>query len=304
MQMTILHFLAGPVIGGIIGYFTNYVAIKMLFHPREPVKIGKYTLPFTPGIIPKRKNLLARAIGETVAEKVFTKEDIEGVFLSEKMKKAASESVWQVIYGQEGERTPSELALGIMSGEELEDMKEQMEKTACKKIHQAICRTNIASLVTAECEKVLHAKARGTMLGKVLNESRIQSISEYVGTSMEAYLRDEGEYLIMPVLEKETEELMEQPGRLWLEEMDESEERIRLLIEKIYEKFMTDHSRQAAELFDIAALTEKKIIEFDARDVEKLVYATIRKEMQAVVNLGGVLGVIIGFVNTFINSIG
>lgn len=220
------------------------------------------------------------------------------------MKKAASESVWQVIYGQEGERTPSELALGIMSGEELEDMKEQMEKTACKKIHQAICRTNIASLVTAECEKVLHAKARGTMLGKVLNESRIQSISEYVGTSMEAYLRDEGEYLIMPVLEKEVEELMEQPGRLWLEEMDESEERIRFLIEKIYEKFMTDHSRQAAELFDIAALTEKKIIEFDARDVEKLVYATIRKEMQAVVNLGGVLGVIIGFVNTFINSIG
>lgn len=302
--MTILHFLAGPVIGGVIGYFTNYIAVKMLFHPRNPVKIGKYTLPFTPGIIPKRKNLLARAIGETVAEKVFTKEDIKEIFLSEKMKKTVAESVWQVIYGKEGEQTASELALSIMTDEELDDMKAQMEKTACEKIYGAICRTNIASLVAVECEKVLQAKARGTVLGKVLNESRISSISGYVGTSMEAYIRDEGEYLILPVLSKEIDELLEQPGSVWLEEIDESEERMQEFIKKIYEKFMEDYSPKVVEIFDIAALTEKKIIEFDAEDVEKLVYTTIRKEMQAVVNLGGVLGVIIGFVNTFINSIG
>ena len=302
--MTILHFLAGPVVGGVIGYFTNYIAIKMLFHPRKPVKIGNHTLPFTPGIIPKRKDLLARAIGETVAEKVFTKEDIQEIFLSEKMKKTAAASVWQALYGPEGDRTAAELALGIMSREELEDRKEQIEKAVYKKIYSAICRTNIASLVTAECEKVLRAKTRGTVLGKVLTESRIASVSEYVGTSMEAYIRDEGEYLILPALREEMEDLLEQPGSAWLEDADETKEGIQDLIEKIYGKFMEEHSRQAAELFDIAALTERKIIEFDAGDVEKMVYGTIRKEMQAVVNLGGVLGVIIGFVNTLINSIG
>lgn len=301
--MTVLHFLAGPVIGGIIGYFTNYIAIKMLFHPKNPVKIGKYTLPFTPGIIPRRKNLLAGAIGKTVAEKVFTKEDIEEIFLSEKMKNTVVESIWMIIYGKEGERTPSELALGIMTEQDLKDLKEQMEGTACEKILDAIHRTNIASLVTVECEKVLYAKARGTVLGKVLNESRIGSISEYVGTSMEAYIRDEGEYLIMPVLDSEMNELLGQTGKEWLQDIDESEERMKFLIEKVYGKFMEDYSQKVAEIFDIAALTEKKIIEFDAEDVEKLVYSTIRKEMQAVVNLGGVLGVIIGFVNTFINSI-
>lgn len=39
--MQIVAMLSGPVIGAVIGYFTNYIAVKMLFHPRNPVKIGK-----------------------------------------------------------------------------------------------------------------------------------------------------------------------------------------------------------------------------------------------------------------------
>ena len=60
--MHYLELISGPLIGGIIGYSTNYIAVKMLFRPLKPVKIGNYTLPFTPGIIPKRKDKLAEAI--------------------------------------------------------------------------------------------------------------------------------------------------------------------------------------------------------------------------------------------------
>ena len=35
-DFTILKYLAGPVIGAIIGYFTNYLAVKMLFRPPTP----------------------------------------------------------------------------------------------------------------------------------------------------------------------------------------------------------------------------------------------------------------------------
>lgn len=62
--MTILHFLAGPVIGGIIGYFTNYVAIKMLFHPREPVKIGKILCLLRRGSFQKGKIFLPELSGK------------------------------------------------------------------------------------------------------------------------------------------------------------------------------------------------------------------------------------------------
>ena len=62
--MSVIEILAGPVIGGVIGYFTNYIAVKMLFRPLKPVKIGGRTLPFTPGIIPKGKPRLAKALGK------------------------------------------------------------------------------------------------------------------------------------------------------------------------------------------------------------------------------------------------
>ena len=52
----ILHLIAGAVIGGLIGYCTNFLAIRMLFRPREEKRIGNFKVPFTPGVIPRRKD--------------------------------------------------------------------------------------------------------------------------------------------------------------------------------------------------------------------------------------------------------
>ena len=67
----ILHYASGPIIGAIIGYITNFIAVKMLFHPYKPIKIFGFTLPFTPGIIPKRKPKLAKAISRAVGDRQF-----------------------------------------------------------------------------------------------------------------------------------------------------------------------------------------------------------------------------------------
>ena len=81
--LKILKIASGPLIGAVIGYFTNYLAVKMLFRPYYPKRIGKIRIPFTPGIIPKRKHALAQAIGRAVGENLFTGEDIKGFFLAD-----------------------------------------------------------------------------------------------------------------------------------------------------------------------------------------------------------------------------
>jgi Uncharacterized protein conserved in bacteria len=48
--------VAPPVVGGIIGYFTNDIAIKMLFRPYRAIYIKGRQLPFTPGLIPRNKS--------------------------------------------------------------------------------------------------------------------------------------------------------------------------------------------------------------------------------------------------------
>ena len=70
-----LNMIAGPLVGALIGYCTNYIAVKMLFRPLKPVKIGNYTLPFTPGIIPKGKSRLAKAMGQAIGDTLLTKEE-------------------------------------------------------------------------------------------------------------------------------------------------------------------------------------------------------------------------------------
>ena len=78
-EMEILRMLAGPLIGAVIGYCTNYIAVKMLFRPYHPVKLCGRTLPFTPGIIPKRQPDLAKAVGKAVGENLFGEEEIKKI---------------------------------------------------------------------------------------------------------------------------------------------------------------------------------------------------------------------------------
>ncbi|MCP3761594.1 DUF445 family protein [Domibacillus sp. A3M-37] len=65
------------IIGAVIGGVTNAVAIRMLFRPHNARYIGRWRLPFTPGLIPKRKSELARQIGKIVDEHLLTPESIE-----------------------------------------------------------------------------------------------------------------------------------------------------------------------------------------------------------------------------------
>lgn len=66
-MLSLGHFVASALVGAIIGYITNWIAIKMLFRPLSPWRILGFKVPFTPGVIPKEKDRLARSIGEAVS---------------------------------------------------------------------------------------------------------------------------------------------------------------------------------------------------------------------------------------------
>ena len=79
------HFLIGPAVGAVIGYFTNYIAIRMLFRPHQPKYFMGIHIPFTPGIIPKEKSRIATSIGKAVSENLMNREVLEKSLLSDEM---------------------------------------------------------------------------------------------------------------------------------------------------------------------------------------------------------------------------
>ena len=74
--MEILHIILPLALGALIGYVTNYIAVKMLFRPYSAVKTGSRTLPFTPGVIQKNKSRIAKACGAAVEGSLFSQDDI------------------------------------------------------------------------------------------------------------------------------------------------------------------------------------------------------------------------------------
>lgn len=73
------------LIGALIGGLTNLIAIKMLFRPYKSLYIGSWRLPFTPGVIPKRRDELASQLGSTIVEHLLTPESFKKRFLNEEM---------------------------------------------------------------------------------------------------------------------------------------------------------------------------------------------------------------------------
>lgn len=71
--------VAPPVIGGVIGYFTNDIAIKMLFRPYRALYLGKWRLPFTPGLIPSNQERLAKRISDTIMGSLLTPDELQNL---------------------------------------------------------------------------------------------------------------------------------------------------------------------------------------------------------------------------------
>jgi hypothetical protein len=70
--MELLATIFTPLLCALIGWSTNWLAIRMLFRPHRAVYIGRLRVPFTPGLIPKEQAKLSKKIAETVSRHVLT----------------------------------------------------------------------------------------------------------------------------------------------------------------------------------------------------------------------------------------
>lgn len=90
------------IIGAAIGGVTNHLAIKMLFRPHEAIYIKNWRVPFTPGLIPKRRDELAKQLGLTVVNYLLTPETFRKKFFSkdiqEKVEQFAQTKIEETIF--------------------------------------------------------------------------------------------------------------------------------------------------------------------------------------------------------------
>lgn len=131
-------YIIGALIGAVIGYITNWLAIKMLFRPREAKYIFGMKLPFTPGLIPKEKSRIANKVGETVGTHLLNSDSLSKALKDDKIKakfnEVAKEKINQVI----NSNSTLEDSLKNTLGENYYALKENMINNIAKTILESI----------------------------------------------------------------------------------------------------------------------------------------------------------------------
>ncbi|MCR8745595.1 DUF445 domain-containing protein [Romboutsia lituseburensis] len=163
-----LKILILACIGGVIGYITNVVAIKLIFRPIEPIKIPIINKEII-GLIPKRKAEIAANIGEVIQdeflsldeilENLITKEDKENVieYIKTKIKLIVNEKMAfapgplkSIIQGYVSDAIEAEIRQSI------DDLAEEIIIKANKRINiQQMVETKINELDLYELEEII-----------------------------------------------------------------------------------------------------------------------------------------------------
>jgi len=125
--MTWVDWVVTPLVGAVIGWCTNWIAIKMLFRPRTEKRLFGRKLPFTPGLIPKERTRLAKALGGTLGANVLTPDVLAGAIASP----AVKEKIGEVLHKgfttlAQSEETP-DAWLGKLLGAEKDNILDRAE---------------------------------------------------------------------------------------------------------------------------------------------------------------------------------
>ncbi|PRX26925.1 uncharacterized membrane protein YheB (UPF0754 family) [Orenia metallireducens] len=85
-QLGWLNFILSTFTYGFVGYFTNVLALRMIFRPYSEKKLLGQRVPFTPGVVAKNKPRFADSMGKFVDEQLLNGESINKLFKDNRVK--------------------------------------------------------------------------------------------------------------------------------------------------------------------------------------------------------------------------
>ena len=294
----ILKYIITPVMGTVIGYGTNYIAVKMLFRPKNEVKFLGKTIPFTPGAIPKGKPRLAKAVGNVVGNTLITKEDIKSRLISENAQTAVLGRVHEVL----GAEIKTEImAVGKLDDEGYSKLKVRISDTITEQIISSVNSIGIGNIVAVECGKVVREKTQNPMLKMFITDDLISSITKMIGDEVHKYIDKNGGTVIGNEVGKKLDDIESRTIISLLESVEITNEKVDETVVKVYRKAVDRALDELFQKLDISKMIEDKINAMDMDQLEELVLQVMKKELDTIVNLGAVIGLVMGLINTLIN---
>lgn len=322
-----VSYIFAPALGGIIGYITNDIAIRMLFRPHKAKYIMGLHVPFTPGIIPKEKGRIADAIGGVISENLMNKDVLERYLLSDDMVSKVRLSVEEFIETQKHNPEAVKEFLGhYLSDDEIatisQNVNESITKQTYTKLSDAsvgekvahIAIDHVAEKLSIDGAQELLAGLGGAMRGiggmaaglfggnivaRFLGMLR-EPAEHFLANNINTMLKNNGEDIVSNMVGGEVEGFLNKPVCKLLEGHDEQLAQAVNTVESIYRTIINEYLPKILDSIDISKIVRERINEMDVNETEKLIFQVMDKELKAIVWLGALLGLVMGSINCLI----
>lgn len=287
-----------PLIGAGIGYITNWIAVKMLFFPLNPVKIGKFTLPFTPGVIPRNKERLAGAIGNSISDNLLDIETLKAALLSDEMKSDVREIIVDFLNGTTDISTSVDSILtNYINVDNYDQIKENITNNVTLSILDTVKKAELGPLIAEQIELAAKENFKGSLLGLLGGNAVVSTISRSASEKITEYIDTEGEHLISNMVSQELEKYTSSSVSDITTKIGTSDINLVNIMMNIYEEFVINNLPSIIKLIDISSIVTNRINTMNASEIENIILKIIKKELNALVNLGAIIGFILGLLN-------
>lgn len=300
----ILKLIAGPLIGMVIGYFTNWLAVKMLFRPRSAKYIAGKRLPFTPGVIPRGKERIAESIRDIINEQLLTEEAVAQHLTSEEITDSVRQAISKFMKERlADDRTLREYFSGAAGEERFQKISQQGEDFLTEKIFHKIEDMHPGKMAADMISVKIDAALADSFLGKMFGSSMSANLSQAVEKTVDDAIQENGREIIRNLIHEEKEKLLNKTIGESAAALEQTEISVEAAIEKFYLQFIVEKSGTLLRRLNIGKIAEQAIRDMSSEQLEILVLSAMKTELKAVVNLGALIGLLLGLFNLLIYAV-
>jgi uncharacterized membrane protein YheB (UPF0754 family) len=309
MDISIASLIAGAGIGSLIGGCTNQLAVTMLFRPYYEKKLFGVRIPFTPGMIPRRRAALAQDIGSMVSSHLLTGKEFTDRLEDPQMRhhlQTVFKDLLTSVYA---------MPLRDIVKQGADADWDQISDDACRRLEMflhtlpddPVFRESLKKLIDSPLPESLMDKITGSislpfstaaLLGTIIP----MLIKKGIYFGLLYYLKDR--QTISSIMTSLRPMVQERIGRVTPSDYFD-EETIEWLSQRLTDKsiqWFSENADSLIEKLDIEKMVIEKINSVSDPELHDMVQGTTRKELRAITVLGFVLGACVGVLNPILNS--
>ncbi len=300
-----LQYLAFPVVGAVIGYFTNDIAIRMLFRPHQAKYFMGIHIPFTPGVIPKEKSRIANAIGKAVSENLMNREVLEKNLLSDDMLDKIGKAIDEFVATQSANNeTIEQFALHYLTPEDINAMRSNVTggvvKMLSTKLQDTQLGENIAHMATQHVMDKTHNSLAGRLGADMIMQPLAVFIEGFLAKHINEILHNNAQQMMEGLVTDQSVQLMNMTMKDLMDGHDEQVMQAKNGILSAYRVIITEQLPRILQDIDISHMIEQRINDMDMNEAEAIILDVMKKELRAIVWLGALLGSIMGTLNMLV----